>query len=127
MNCDKWDKCTKIIFATGPRGPRGFPGPAGSDGATGSTGPAGTQQGPTGLSGALATNPSNGEVLFNTVLNTRGYVVDRASVLFSGNSWGIPENAVDIALLSGTQSGAPYDPTAKLSQYNSAANISDQR
>ena len=73
MNCDKWDKCTKIIFATGPRGPRGFPGPAGSDGATGSTGPAGTQQGPTGLS------------------------------------------------------GAPYDPTAKLSQYNSAANISDQR
>lgn len=335
MNCDKWDKCTKIIFANGPRGPRGFPGPAGSDGATGPTGPtgpAGTQQGPTGptgptgpqgtqgaagptgptgadgvtgptgpqgiqgetgptgltgLSGALATNPydlfvkagsvggdgsrqnpygtiaegyaavmpygtinilegtyplttqlqiakdgvtlegkngakivlqtavipflitsndvtiknlkitsdlpypnefiqiggsnavikdneifgppqagdssgwvvnrgvvaqngasdfliesnlfyslrqpayfnpsSNGEVLFNTVLNTRGYVVDRASVLFSGNSWGIPENAVDIALLSGTQSGAPYDPTAKLSQYNSAANISDQR
>lgn len=73
-------------------------------------------------------NPnSNGSVLFNTVLNTRGYVVDQASVLFSGNSWGIPENAVDIALLSGTASGAPYDPITTLAQYNAEANISDQR
>ena len=73
-------------------------------------------------------NPSsNGSVLFNTVLNTRGYVVDQAIVLFSGNSWGIPENAVDIALLSGTTSGAPYDPTTALAQYNAEANISDQR
>ena len=73
-------------------------------------------------------NPqSTGKVIFNTVFDTRGYVVDRASVLFSGNSWGIPENAVDIALLAGTTSGAPYDPTTALSEYNSQANISDQR
>ena len=73
-------------------------------------------------------NPSSqGTVMFNTVYNTRGYVVDRANVLFSGNSWGLPENAVDIALLAGTQSGAPYDPTTSLSQYNSSASLSDQR
>lgn len=73
-------------------------------------------------------NPqSTGKVIFNTVFNTRGYVVDGADVLFSGNSWGIPENAVDIALLSGTQTGAPFDPVSALSQYNSDANISDQR
>ena len=34
---------------------------------------------------------------------------------------------VDIALLAGTQSGAPYDPTTSLSQYNSSASLSDQR
>lgn len=73
-------------------------------------------------------NPqSAGKVIFNSVFATRGYVVDGASVLFSGNSWGIPENAVDIALLAGTPSGAPYDPTTALSEYNSQANISDQR
>ena len=73
-------------------------------------------------------NPaSTGKAIFNVAFDTRGYVVDGASVLFSGNSWGIPENAVDIALLAGTPSGAPYDPTTALSEYNSQANISDQR
>ena len=47
--------------------------------------------------------------------------------LFSGNSWGIPENAVDIALLAGTKTGAPYDPLTALSSSNSDATISDQR
>lgn len=55
-------------------------------------------------------NPgSTGTIAYNVVYNTRGYVVDGASFVFSGNSWGIPQNAVDIALLAGTVSGAPYD------------------
>ena len=73
-------------------------------------------------------NPgSTGIIMDNVVFNTRGYVVDRANFLFSGNSWGIPENAVDIALLSGTQTGAPYDPISALEASNSSATISDQR
>lgn len=63
----------------------------------------------------------------NVTYNTRGFVVDQASFLFSGNSWGIPENAVDIALLAGTQAGAPYDPLTALEASNSSATISDQR
>lgn len=65
--------------------------------------------------------------MFNTVYNTRGYVVDGAVVQFSGNSWGLPANAVDIALLAGTQSGAPYDPVSELESNNSSATVSDQR
>lgn len=73
-------------------------------------------------------NPnSTGSIIDNVVYNTRGYVVDRAIFLFSGNSWGIPENAVDIALLAGTISGAPYDPLSALEASNSSATISDQR
>ena len=73
-------------------------------------------------------NPSStGIIMDNIVFNTRGYVVDRANFLFSGNSWGIPENAVDIALLSGTHTGAPYDPLSALEANNSNATISDQR
>lgn len=73
-------------------------------------------------------NPgSTGSIVFNVVYNTRGYVVDQALFLFSGNSWGIPENAVDIALLSGTTSGAPYDPLSALEESNSSASVSDQR
>lgn len=63
----------------------------------------------------------------NVTYNTRGFVVDQASFLFSGNSWGISENAVDIALLVGTQVGAPYDPLNALEASNSSATISDQR
>lgn len=56
-------------------------------------------------------NPgSTGTIIQNVVYNTRGFVVDGATFLFSGNSWGLPANAVDIALLAGTPSGAPYDP-----------------
>lgn len=73
-------------------------------------------------------NPnSNGTIMDNVVYNTRGFVVDRAVFVFSGNSWGIPENAVDIALLSGTITGAPYDPLSALEASNSSATISDQR
>ncbi len=73
-------------------------------------------------------NPnSTGYIVNNVVYNTRGYVVDRAVFVFSDNSWGIPQNAVDIALLVGTTTGAPYDPITALSQYNSGASISDQR
>ena len=72
-------------------------------------------------------NPnSTGTIMDNVVYNTRGYVVDRAVFLFSGNSWGIPENAVDIALLAGTTTGAPYDPLSALEASNSTATISDQ-
>lgn len=73
-------------------------------------------------------NPgTTGNILDNVVYNTRGFVVDRATFVFSGNSWGIPQNAVDIALLVGTATGPPYDPTTALSQYNSTANIQDSR
>lgn len=73
-------------------------------------------------------NPnSTGTIMNNVVYNTRGYVVDQAIFLFSGNSWGIPENAVDIALLAGTTTGAPYDPLSALQASNSNATISDQR
>ncbi len=73
-------------------------------------------------------NPgSTGTIMDNVCYDTRGYVVDRAVFLFSGNSWGIPENASDIALLAGTQSGAPYDPLSALEASNSEATISDQR
>lgn len=73
-------------------------------------------------------NPnSTGTIMNNVTYNTRGFVVDRAIFLFSGNSWGNPENAVDIALLSGTIMGAPYDPLSNLIESNSEATISDQR
>lgn len=73
-------------------------------------------------------NPgSTGTIMDNVAYNTRGYVVDQATFLFSGNSWGIPENAVDIALLAGTATGAPYDPLSALEASNSSATISDQR
>ena len=73
-------------------------------------------------------NPnSTGTIMNNVVYNTRGYVVDQAIFLFSGNSWGIPENAVNIALLAGTKTGVPYDPLTALESSNSNATISDQR
>jgi hypothetical protein len=77
-------------------------------------------------------NPnSTGHIVDNVVYSTRGWVVDGAIFVFSGNSWGIPENTeddgADIALLVGTITGAPYDPTTALSENNSMAAISDQR
>lgn len=63
----------------------------------------------------------------NVAYDSRGYVVDGATFLFSGNSWGLPANAVDIALLAGTPAGAPYDPLSALEASNSDATISDQR
>lgn len=73
-------------------------------------------------------NPSStGTFMDNVCYNTSGYVVDRAIFLFSGNSWGLPANAVDIALLSGTLTGAPYDPLSALEASNSSATVSDQR
>ena len=77
-------------------------------------------------SGYLNPN-STGYITENVVFNTRGWVVDQALFQFSGNSWGDPQNAVDIALLSGTTSGAPYSSVSELQQNNSNANISDQR
>ncbi len=73
-------------------------------------------------------NPNTtGHIVHNVVYNTRGFVVDRAVVVFSGNSWGSPENASDIALLLGTITGPPYDPLTDLSVNNSDALIDDQR
>ena len=72
-------------------------------------------------------NPnSTGYITHNVVYNTRGWIVDQALFQFSGNSWGEPENAVDIALLSGTTSGVPYSSVSDLQQNNSNANVSDQ-
>ena len=58
-------------------------------------------------------NPgSTGMILYNVVYNTRGYVVDQATFLFSGNSWGLPANAVDILHRLGAKSAilvsSPY-------------------
>ncbi|GBG55829.1 hypothetical protein SPFL3101_01098 [Sporomusaceae bacterium FL31] len=73
-------------------------------------------------------NPnSTGHIVDNVVYNTRGFVVDRAIFVISGNSWGNPENAVDIALLVGTPTGAPYDPLTELVNSNSVATIQDSR
>lgn len=73
-------------------------------------------------------NPDSTGIIFNiAAFNTRAYVVDGELFEFSGNSWGIPQNAVDIALLSGTATGAPYDPVSALESSNGNANISDQR
>lgn len=67
-------------------------------------------------------NPdSTGIIMNNVTFNTRGYVVDQAIFEFSGNSWGIPGNAVDIALLAGTTTGTPYDPLSLLESNNSDA------
>lgn len=77
-------------------------------------------------SGYLNPN-STGYITHNVVYNTRGWVVDNALFEFSGNSWGDPENAIDIALLNGTTSGVPYSSVAELQQNNSNANVSDQR
>ena len=63
----------------------------------------------------------------NVAYDSRGYIVDGATFLFSGNSWGLPANAVDIALLVGTPAGAPYDPLSELVASNSDATVSDQR
>ena len=73
-------------------------------------------------------NPgSTGTIMHNVTYNTRGFVVDQALFQFSGNSWGLPANAVDLALLAGTTSGAPYDPLSALQANNSNATVSDQR
>lgn len=73
-------------------------------------------------------NPgSTGSILHNVTYDTRGFVVDGATFLFSGNSWGLPANAVDLALLAGTPAGAPYDPLTALEASNSSATVSDQR
>ena len=73
-------------------------------------------------------NPgSTGIIMKNVTFNTRGFVVDQALFVFSSNLWGIPENAVDIALLAGTTTGTPYDPLSELQASNSNATISDQR
>lgn len=76
---------------------------------------------------AYLNSNSMGTIMDNVVYNTRGYVVDWVLFIFSGNSWGIPEKAVDIALLAGTITGAPYDPFSVLEVSNSSAIISEQR
>lgn len=74
-------------------------------------------------------NPNvTGEINNNTVYNTKGaFLVDQAFTTFLGNSWGIPPNEVDIALLAGTTQGVPYNDLAALSAANNNATISDQR
>ena len=77
--------------------------------------------------GAYLNPGATGYIQNNACYNTRGYVVDGASFVFTGNSWGLPANAVDIALLTGTPAGPPYDPLTELAASNSQATIDDQR
>lgn len=77
---------------------------------------------------AYLNSGTSGHIINNVVYNTRGFVVDGASFVFSGNSWGIPENAVDIALLPSVPLNSPYyDPISALKASNSNANVEDQR
>lgn len=72
-------------------------------------------------------NPgSAGTIMDNVAYNTGGYVVDWATFLFSGNSCGLPANAVDIALLSSTAFGSLYDPIFAPQSSNRSATISDK-
>ena len=139
---------------TGPTGATGETGPTGPTGASGATavnpydvfvkegvlGGDGSRENPFGTiaDGYAAVEPEGtvhilpGTYPVNSTLQIakEGVTIEGsngAEVLFSENSWGLPQNAVDIALLSGTTTGAPYDPTNLLSAYNSDANISDQR
>jgi hypothetical protein len=73
-------------------------------------------------------NPSStGHIINNVVYNSRGFVVDKAAFIFSGNSWGPVENASDIAILDGTPYSFPYNDLSHLSRSNNAAIIDDQR
>mgnify|MGYP001188900832 FL=1 len=74
-------------------------------------------------------NPdTTGAINNNVVYNTKGgFLVDRAFVTFTGNSWGTPPNEFDIVLLEGTTEDPPYDDLEQLSLDNNNANISDQR
>lgn len=76
------------------------------------------------LNGSLA-SPTTGTITNNTVSGTRGWVIDGALMTFSGNTWS--GNAFDIALLSSTPFGAPYDPLSSLIANNNGAKLSDQR
>ena len=145
---------TGATWPTGPAGATGETGPTGPTGASGATavnhydvfvkegvlGGDGSRENPFGTiaDGYAAVDPEGtvhilpGTYPVNSTLQIakEGVTIEGsngAEVLFSGNSWGLSQNAVDIALLSGTTTGAPYDPTNLLSAYNSDANISDQR
>jgi hypothetical protein len=75
-------------------------------------------------------NPgTNGNITNNVVFNTKGgFIVDNASFVLQGNSWGNPPNEFDIVLLISTPCNSPlYDPTTSLSANNNGASISDQR
>lgn len=76
------------------------------------------------LNGSLAA-PTTGTISNNSVTGTRGWVIDGALMVFTGNTWS--GNAVDIAILSSTEFGPPYDPLSSLISNNNGASISDQR
>lgn len=76
------------------------------------------------LNGSLAA-PTTGTISNNSVTGTRGWVIDGALMVFTGNTWS--GNAVDIAILSATEFGPPYDPISSLIANNNGASISDQR
>lgn len=76
------------------------------------------------LNGSLAA-PTTGTISNNSVSGSRGWVIDGALMVFTGNTWS--GNAVDIAILSSTEFGPPYDPISSLISNNNGASISDQR
>lgn len=76
------------------------------------------------LNGSLAA-PTTGTISNNSVTGSRGWVIDGALMVFTGNTWS--GNAVDIAILSATAFGPPYDPISSLISNNNGASISDQR
>lgn len=76
---------------------------------------------------AYLSSDTTGHILNNVTYNSRGFIVDGAIFVFSGNSWGSPENSIDIVLFPITPDGPPYDPIADLSANNSSASIQDER
>jgi hypothetical protein len=72
-------------------------------------------------------NPGTvGTITNNVVSRTKGWVVDGASLTFSGNSWGPPQNeSADIALLASCTS-LQYPNLLALSSGNGNAYISGQ-
>lgn len=72
-------------------------------------------------------NPgTSGMISGNKVSRTRGWVVDRAQLTFSANTWGMPMNeGAEIAILAGTEPAWYLDPVT-LSAANDNAYISAQ-
>jgi FlgD Ig-like domain len=75
---------------------------------------------------AYINGPTVGTITSNVVSGTRGWVIDGASITFTGNSWGPPQNqGADIALLASC-TAVQYPNLLALSSGNGNAYISGQ-
>ena len=75
----------------------------------------------------IYTNAGSGSFLRNSITNTRGAVNSSTGNFFqyTANSFGT--NVLDIVILTGVQSGAPYADLFQLSADNNFAVVQDQR